>query len=60
MKIIWDGLKKLKESNSSIDLVWCPGHCNIELNEEADKLAKFKAREVVNPKTRSHERLPKR
>jgi len=47
LKKIWGNTKKLKARNSSVDLIWCPGHCNIKLNEEADQLAKEKARETA-------------
>ena len=45
---IWTSVKKIHNANSTIHLVWCPGHCGIRFNEEADQLAKSKASEVAN------------
>ena len=42
MEDIWINLDYLRGMNTRVTLVWCPGHCNIEYNDEADALAKQK------------------
>jgi ribonuclease HI len=36
---IWDSLRHLKTANISLHLLWCPSHCGLWGNEEADRLA---------------------
>ena len=39
-KEIWKYLKRLKQHNVTVTIIWCPGHCDIKYNEIADEEAK--------------------
>ena len=41
---LWEIIRKMEECNIEVDLIWIPGHADIELNEEADRLAKIGSR----------------
>ena len=43
LRQIWSSLKDLECRNVTTKIAWCPGHCDIELNEVADMKAKEKA-----------------
>ena len=38
---LWNVINKLEELKVELDIIWIPGHADIELNDEADRLAKL-------------------